>query len=115
MRSSPGRRRVIDAYSGIGTIGMVASGKAKEVISVELNGEAVRDAIANAQMNKIKNIRFYRADAGRVHGENGGGRTEGRRGLHGPAPGRQRPEVSGLPAAPETAEKWCTFPAIRKP
>ena len=59
-----GKERVIDAYSGIGTIGMVASGKAKEVISVELNGDAVRDAIANAKMNKIKNIRFYKADAG---------------------------------------------------
>ena len=60
-----GKETVIDAYSGIGTIGMVASDKAKQVISVELNGEAVRDAIANARMNKIKNIRFYREDAGR--------------------------------------------------
>lgn len=60
-----GKETVIDAYSGIGTIGMVASDKAKQVTSVELNGEAVRDAIANARMNKIKNIRFYREDAGR--------------------------------------------------
>ena len=60
-----GRETVIDAYSGIGTIGMVASDRAKQVISVELNGEAVRDAIANARMNKIKNIRFYREDAGK--------------------------------------------------
>ena len=59
-----GKETVIDAYSGIGTIGMVASDKAKEVINVELNGDAVRDAIANARMNKIKNIHFYRADAG---------------------------------------------------
>lgn len=59
-----GTERVIDAYSGIGTIGMVASDHAGEVLSVELNGEAVRDAIANAKSNRIKNIRFYRADAG---------------------------------------------------
>ena len=59
-----GKETVIDAYSGIGTIGMVASGWAKEVISVELNGDAVRDAIANARMNKINNIRFCKADAG---------------------------------------------------
>ncbi len=58
------KETVIDAYSGIGTIGMVASDKAKEVISVEVNEDAVRDAIANARMNKIKNIRFYREDAG---------------------------------------------------
>ena len=59
-----GKETVIDAYSGIGTIGMVASDRAKEVISVEVNGDAVRDAIANAKMNKIKNVHFHKADAG---------------------------------------------------
>ena len=32
-----GKERVIDAYCGIGTIGLIASDKAKEVVSVELN------------------------------------------------------------------------------
>lgn len=59
-----GKETVIDAYSGIGTIGIAASDRAKEVISVELNGDAVRDAAANARMNRIKNIRFHKADAG---------------------------------------------------
>ena len=59
-----GKERVIDAYSGIGTIGMVASDNAGEVISVELNGDAVRDAVFNAKQNKVKNIRFYKEDAG---------------------------------------------------
>ncbi|MCI6859037.1 MAG: 23S rRNA (uracil(1939)-C(5))-methyltransferase RlmD [Eubacterium sp.] len=59
-----GKERIIDAYSGIGTIGMVASDHAGEVISVELNKEAVRDAIANAKRNNIKNIRFFNDDAG---------------------------------------------------
>ena len=59
-----GKETVIDAYSGIGTIGMVASDHAREVLSIELNGEAVRDAVANAKMNKIGNIRFVKADAG---------------------------------------------------
>lgn len=59
-----GRERVIDAYCGIGTIGLIASGKAGEVISVELNPDAVRDAIANARRNGVKNVRFYRNDAG---------------------------------------------------
>lgn len=59
-----GKETVIDAYSGIGTIGMVASDHAKEVLSIELNGDAVKDAIANAKMNKIKNVRFVKADAG---------------------------------------------------
>ena len=58
-----GKERVIDAYCGIGTIGLIASDKAKEVISVELNPDAVKDAIVNAKRNGIKNVRFYRNDA----------------------------------------------------
>ena len=60
-----GQERVIDAYCGIGTIGMIASEKAKEVIGVELNQDAVRDAIYNAKKNQVKNIRFYGNDAGK--------------------------------------------------
>lgn len=54
---------VIDAYSGVGTIGIIASQYAKEVISVELNKDAVKDAKINASINSIKNIRFFCADA----------------------------------------------------
>ena len=60
-----GTERVIDAYCGIGTIGMVAAKFAKEVIGVELNPDAVRDAVKNAKHNQMKNIRFYQEDAGR--------------------------------------------------
>lgn len=60
-----GKERVIDAYCGIGTIGMVAAKSAKEVIGVELNPDAVRDAIKNVKRNQMKNIRFYQDDAGR--------------------------------------------------
>lgn len=59
-----GKEVVLDAYCGIGTIGMTASSKAKEVIGVELNKDAVKDAIANAKANSIKNVRFYNKDAG---------------------------------------------------
>lgn len=59
-----GKERVVDAYSGIGTIGMVAAAKAKEVICVELNRDAVRDAVTNAKRNGVKNISFYQKDAG---------------------------------------------------
>lgn len=44
---------------------MVAAKSAKEVIGVELNPDAVRDAIKNAKRNQMKNIRFYQDDAGR--------------------------------------------------
>ena len=55
---------VFDAYCGIGTIGIVAANKAGKVIGVELNKQAVRDAISNAKDNRIRNIRFYQDDAG---------------------------------------------------
>ena len=57
-------KTVIDAYCGTGTIGIVAAKTAKSVIGVELNGDAVRDAVSNAKANGVKNIRFVKADAG---------------------------------------------------
>lgn len=60
-----GKERVIDAYCGTGTIGLIASGDAKEVIGVELNQDAIKDAITNAKRNDIHNERFYQDDAGR--------------------------------------------------
>ena len=58
-----GKEVVLDAYCGIGTIGLTASGRAKQVVGVELNRDAVRDAIGNARHNNVKNVRFFAADA----------------------------------------------------
>lgn len=60
-----GKETVLDAYCGIGTIGMVAADKAKRVIGVELNKAAVADAKVNAKLNKCNNIQFYQGDAGK--------------------------------------------------
>lgn len=60
-----GKETVLDAYCGIGTIGIIASRKAGQVIGVELNQDAVRDAVNNAKLNQISNIRFYCNDVGR--------------------------------------------------
>ena len=60
-----GKELVLDAYCGIGTIGLIASRGAGQVIGVELNRDAVRDAFANAKRNQVKNVRFYCADAGK--------------------------------------------------
>ncbi len=60
-----GRETVLDAYCGIGTIGIIASRHAGQVIGVELNEDAVRDAVNNAKLNQVSNIRFYCNDAGR--------------------------------------------------
>lgn len=66
-----GKETVIDAYCGIGTIGLIAAKNAGQVIGVEANKAAVRDAISNAKMNNAKNIRLYCADAGEFMAEQG--------------------------------------------
>lgn len=60
-----GEERLLDAYCGTGTIGIIASKYAKQVIGVELNSDAVNDAITNAKINNVENINFYCADAGK--------------------------------------------------
>lgn len=60
-----GKETVIDAYCGIGTIGLIAAKKAGKVIGVELNKDAVKDSRINAKENKITNAAFYQGDAGR--------------------------------------------------
>ena len=59
-----GKETVIDAYCGTGTIGLIASNRAKHVIGVELNRDAIKDAISNAKRNHIHNVTFYNEDAG---------------------------------------------------
>ena len=59
-----GEEKVLDAYCGTGTIGIIASTKAKSVVGVEINGDAVNDAKVNAEINGVKNIEFFKADAG---------------------------------------------------
>lgn len=59
-----GKETVLDAYCGIGTIGIIAAGQARQVLGVELNKDAVKDAVSNAKRNSIDNIRFYQNDAG---------------------------------------------------
>ena len=55
----------IDAYCGVGTIGLIASSSFKQVYGVEINKDAVFDAIENARKNNIKNVRFKCDDAGK--------------------------------------------------
>ncbi len=59
-----GKETVVDAYCGIGTIALAVAGQAGKVIGVELNKDAVRDAVTNAKINQIKNADFYQNDAG---------------------------------------------------
>ncbi len=58
-----GNEVVMDAYCGTGTIGIVAADAAREVLAVELNPAAIRDAKRSARMNGIQNITFVNADS----------------------------------------------------
>ena len=60
-----GKETVLDAYCGIGTIGLIASEHAGKVIGVELNQDAVRDAVQKRRRNGITNAQFFCNDAGR--------------------------------------------------
>ena len=61
-----GTETVIDAYCGIGTISLACAGSAKNVIGIELNQDAVADAIKNKKLNRISNVTFICGDAGEV-------------------------------------------------
>ena len=54
---------VLDAYCGVGTIGLFAASRAKKVIGVERNKSAVRCAWENAKENGIQNVQFLCDDA----------------------------------------------------
>ncbi|MDF8375323.1 23S rRNA (uracil(1939)-C(5))-methyltransferase RlmD [Weissella paramesenteroides] len=54
---------VIDAYSGIGTIGLTVASQVKQVLGVEVIERAVIDAQKNVMNNQVKNATFITADA----------------------------------------------------
>ena len=60
-----GKETVLDAYCGIGTIGLIAAKSAEQVIGVELNPDAIRDAKINKKLNDTHNIKFFCDDAGK--------------------------------------------------
>ena len=58
-----GRETLIDAYCGVGTIGLTMAKSCRSVLGIELSGGAVHDARVNARINGITNALFVRADA----------------------------------------------------
>ena len=58
-----GSDTLLDAYCGIGTIGIIAADSCARVLGVELNPAAIRDAKRNAKMNGVTNITFTAADS----------------------------------------------------
>lgn len=58
-----GTERAIDAYCGTGTTTLTFAGFVDSITGVEINPEAVNDAIRNAKDNGIKNAQFVCGDA----------------------------------------------------
>lgn len=61
-----GSETVLDLYCGAGTIGLAFSDKAKKIIGCEIVPEAIENAKKNAEMNGVKNAKFYCGDAGEL-------------------------------------------------
>jgi 23S rRNA (uracil1939-C5)-methyltransferase len=61
-----GGERILDLYSGTGTFTLPMAALAGEVIGIESNAAAVRDAERNAARNAITNVRFITGEAERL-------------------------------------------------
>ena len=61
---------VLDLYCGTGTIGIYVSKKANKVLGIELNNEAIKDALINKKLNSINNIDFISGDVGTILSQN---------------------------------------------
>ena len=61
-----GSETVIDLYSGTGTISILLSGVAREVVGLEMAPSAVADAQRNCRLNRIENCRFLAGDIRRL-------------------------------------------------
>ena len=57
-----GKEKVLDLYSGTGTIPIWLSKDAKEIVGIEIIESAVEDAKKNAALNKITNLKFLIGD-----------------------------------------------------
>jgi 23S rRNA (uracil1939-C5)-methyltransferase len=54
--------RAYDLYCGIGTIALMLAPRIAEVWGLEIVEPAIADAIANARLNEISNVRFFAGD-----------------------------------------------------
>ncbi len=57
------KETVLDAYCGVGSIGLYLAHNAKEVVGIEYNKDSIDAANENAKLNKINNAKFYQGDA----------------------------------------------------
>ena len=57
---------LIDAYSGVGTLGILAADQVKQVIGIETIPEAIADANHNVELNHIKNANYIQGSVEKV-------------------------------------------------
>lgn len=57
-----GKETVLDLYSGTGTIPIYLSGKAAQVVGMEIVESAVSDALKNCRLNHVDNCKFIHGD-----------------------------------------------------
>ncbi|WEV43155.1 23S rRNA (uracil(1939)-C(5))-methyltransferase RlmD [Lactobacillus sp. ESL0684] len=57
---------LIDAYSGVGTLGILAADQVSQVIGIETIPEAVSDAQHNVELNHIKNAEYLQGSVEKV-------------------------------------------------
>lgn len=57
---------VLDLYSGVGSLSLIAAGKAKQVYSIEIIKNAVLNGITNAKLNNLNNIKFMLGDVSKT-------------------------------------------------
>ncbi len=61
-----GNETIFDLYCGIGTIGIFASKKCKNLYGIETIKEAIKDAKENAKINNIENAEFFAGDVEKI-------------------------------------------------
>ena len=57
---------LIDAYSGVGTLGILAADQVKQVVGIETIPEAVEDARHNVKLNQLRNADYFQGSVEKV-------------------------------------------------
>ncbi len=57
---------LIDAYSGVGTLGILAADQVKKVVGIETIPEAVEDAKHNVELNHLRNADYFQGSVEKV-------------------------------------------------
>lgn len=58
IKENVSNNNVLDLYSGVGTLSIMASQNANIVYAIEVNENAVKNALLNAKINKVNNVNF---------------------------------------------------------